>query len=61
MCCDTHSTGRFNARPLHGDGDAVEKYNDQHNMIKHLVGYDLVAQDPKPVEKSGIVNFSHIG
>lgn len=44
----TYCAGGVNARPLHGDGDAVEKDNDQHNVVKQLVGDDLIAQAPKP-------------
>lgn len=46
-CCDTYSTFGVDSRPLHGDGDAVEKDDDQHNVVKHLVGDDLIAQDPE--------------
>lgn len=44
----THGTGGVDAGPLHGDGDAVEEDDDQHDVVKHLVGDDFVAQDPKP-------------
>lgn len=45
---ETHRAGGVNARPLHGDGDAVEEDNDQHNVVKQLVGDNLIADDPKP-------------
>lgn len=45
---ETHSAGGVDARPLHGDSDAVEEDDDQHNVVKHLVGDDLITQDPKP-------------
>lgn len=48
---ETHRTGRVNARPLHGYGDTVEEDNDQHNVVKQLVGDDLIAQGPKPDEE----------
>lgn len=44
----THSAGRVDARPLHGDGDAVEEDDGQNDVVKHLVGDDLIAHDPKP-------------
>lgn len=47
-CCDTYSTFGVDSRPLHGDGDAVEEDNNQHDVVKHLVGDDLIAQDPEP-------------
>lgn len=45
---DTHSACGVDARPLHGDSDAVEEDDQQHNVVKHLVGDDLLADDPKP-------------
>lgn len=55
---ETHRAGGVNARPLHGDGDAVEEDNDQYNVVKQLVGDDLVAQGPKPdKECRGNVKF----
>lgn len=45
---DTHSTGGIDARPLHGDGDTVEEDDDQHDVVKQLMGDDLIAQDPEP-------------
>lgn len=45
---ETHRAGGVNARPLHGNGDAVEEDNDQYNVVKQLVGDDLVTQGPKP-------------
>lgn len=48
---ETHCAGGVNARPLHGDGDAVEEDNDQHNVVKQLVGDDLIAQGPEPDEE----------
>lgn len=45
---ETHRAGGVNARPLHGDGDAVEEDNDQHNVVEQLVGDNLIAEDPKP-------------
>lgn len=48
---ETHSAGGVDARPLHGDSDAVEEDDDQHNMVEHLVVDDLIAQDPKPDQK----------
>lgn len=45
---ETHCAGGVNARPLHGNGDAVEEDNDQHNVVKQLVGDDLIAHGPKP-------------
>lgn len=51
MFFQTHSTAGVDARPLHGDSDAVEEDDDQHNVVKHLVGDDLIADDPKPDTK----------
>lgn len=48
IALETHSAGGVDARPLHCDSDAVEEDDDQHNVVKHLVGDDLIAQDPKP-------------
>lgn len=49
MCpFETYRAGGVNARPLHGDGDAVEEDNNQHNMVEQLVGDNLIADDPKP-------------
>lgn len=48
VCSDTHTTVSIDLRPLHGDGDAVEENDDEHDVVKHLVGDDIVAQDPKP-------------
>ena len=45
---ETHSTGGVDVRPLHGYGDAVEEDDDQYDMVKHLVGDDFIAHDPKP-------------
>lgn len=47
----TYCTSGVNARPLHGDGDAVEEDDNQHNVVKHLVGDDLIAHVPKPDRK----------
>ncbi len=49
--CETHSTGGVDARPLHGDSNAVEEDDYQHNMVEHLVGDDLIADDSKPDRK----------
>lgn len=46
--CITHSTGGVDSGPLHGDGDAVEKDDDQNHMVKHLVSNDLIACYTKP-------------
>lgn len=48
---ETYSAGGVDAGPLHGDSDAVEEYDDQHDMVKHFVGDDLIAQDPKPEKR----------
>lgn len=48
MWSQTYCTVGVNTRPLHGDGDAVEEDDDQHDMVKHLVGDDLIAHDPEP-------------
>lgn len=48
MCAATYCAAGVDARPLHGDGDAVEEDDDQHNVVKHLVVDDLVAHKPKP-------------
>lgn len=47
----TYCTAGVNARPLHGDGDAVEEDDNQHNVVKHLVADDLIAHVPKPDRK----------
>lgn len=44
----THGAAGVDARPLHRDSDTVEEDDDQHNVVEHLVGDDLIAQDPKP-------------
>jgi hypothetical protein len=48
VCVVTHHAVWVYPRPLHGDGDAVEEDDDQNNVVKHLVGYDLIARHPKP-------------
>lgn len=48
---ETHSAGGVDTGTLHGNSDAVEENDDQHNMVKHLMGDDLIAQDPKPDKK----------
>lgn len=48
MCCQTYGTVGVDTRPLHGDGDAVEEDDDQHDMVKHLVRDDLIAHEPEP-------------
>lgn len=59
---DTHRTAGEDVRPLHGDRDAVEEDDDQNNMVKHLVGDDLITQDPKPAKRyTGICNLSDTG
>lgn len=45
---ETHRAGGVNARPLHCDGDTVEEDNDQHNVVKQLMGDNLIAEYPKP-------------
>ena len=50
-CSGTHNAGGIDAWPLHGDGDAVEEDDKQHNMVEHLVSDDLIAHDSKPVEQ----------
>ena len=45
-CFETHGTEGFDERPLHGDGDAVEEDDDQHDMVEHLVVDDLIAHNP---------------
>lgn len=50
----THGAGGVDAWPLHGDGDAVEEDDDQHDVVEHLVGDDLIAQDPKPDKKDSL-------
>lgn len=47
----TYGTAGVDARPLHGDGDAVEEDDHQHNVVKHLVSDDLIAHKPKPERK----------
>lgn len=49
---ETHSAGGVDAWPLHGDSDAVEEDDDQHDMVKHLVGDDPIAHDPKPDKRN---------
>lgn len=48
---ETHSAGGVDARPLHGDGDAVQEDDDQHNVVKHLVSDDLITHDPESENK----------
>lgn len=48
MCVVTHHAVWVYPRPLHGDGDAVEEDDDQNDVVKHLVGYYLIARHPKP-------------
>lgn len=33
--------------------DAVEKYEDQHHMIKHFMGNDLLAHHSEPADTGG--------
>lgn len=44
----TYCTAGVDARPLHGDGDAIEEDDHQHNVVKHLVSDDLIAHEPEP-------------
>lgn len=43
----THGASGFNPRPLHSNGDAVEEDDDKDNVVKHLVGDDLIAAHTK--------------
>ena len=48
VCVWTHRTASVDARPLHGDGDAVQEDDDQDYVVKHLVGDDPVTDNTEP-------------
>ena len=50
VCVGTHRTARVDARPFHGDSDAVQEDDDQDYVVKHLVGDDLVTDNPEPAD-----------
>lgn len=55
--CDTHSAPRMDVRPLHGDGNTVKEYDDQNNMVEHLVVNDVIALISKPDKKRGSIKL----
>lgn len=58
----THGAVRIYVWSLQGYCNAVEKYEDQHHMIKHFVGNDLLAHHSEPGEmEERKISFRYLG
>lgn len=48
-----HHAVRLDVGSLQRNGDAVEEYEDQHDVIEHLVSDDLLTAHTEPAHRDG--------